>query len=127
MSWMARRPTGHNAPTSAAERRHSGNPTGCPQSNTGMCNRKCTDCAELTVSAIAVHSLASELSYSHRRLGPMVSGIQVDEVKNCHKGEITTIRIFTVSQSRKNAVGSCELKAQDGAYELKTSQKTCYF
>jgi len=40
-------------------------------------------CAELTESAIAVHSLASELSYLHRRLGPMVSGTQVDEVKNC--------------------------------------------
>jgi hypothetical protein len=59
-------------------------------------------CAELTVSAIAVHSLASELSYSHRRLGPMVSGTQVDEVKNCNKGEITAIRIFTVSQKESH-------------------------
>jgi hypothetical protein len=25
-------------------------------------------------------------------LGPMVSGTQVDEVKNCNKGEITAIR-----------------------------------
>jgi hypothetical protein len=74
-----------------------------------MCNRKCTDCAELTVSAIAVHSLASELSYSHRRLGPMVSGTQVDEVKNCIKGEITTIRIFTVSQKESHSVQKLKL------------------
>jgi hypothetical protein len=59
-------------------------------------------CAELTVSAVAVHSLASELSYLHRRLGPMVSGTQVDEVKNCNKGEITTIRIYTVSQKESH-------------------------
>ncbi len=53
-------------------------------------------CAELTVSAIAVHSLASELSYPHRRLGPMVSGTQVDEVKNCNKGkaELTSSRLL---------------------------------
>ena len=74
-----------------------------------MCNRKCTDCAELTVSAIAVHSLASELSYSHRRLGPIVSGTQVDEVKNCNKGEITTIRIFTVSQKESHSVQKLKL------------------
>jgi hypothetical protein len=66
-------------------------------------------CAELTESAIAVHSLASELSYSHRRLGPMVSGTQVDEVKNCNKGEITSIRIFTVSQKESHSVQKLKL------------------
>ena len=66
-------------------------------------------CAGLTVSAIAVHSLASELSYSHRRLGPMVSGTQVDEVKNCNKGEITSIRIFTVSQKESHSVQKLKL------------------
>jgi hypothetical protein len=65
-------------------------------------------CAELTVSAIAVHSLASELSYSHRRLGPMVSGTQV-EVKNCNKGEITALRIFTVSQKESHSVQKLKL------------------
>ncbi len=66
-------------------------------------------CAELTVSAIAVHSLESELSYSHRRLGPMVSGTQVDEVKNSNKGEITTIRIYTVSQKESHSVQKLKL------------------
>ncbi len=61
------------------------------------------------MSAIAVHSVASELSYSHRRLGPMVSGTQVDEVKNCNKGEITTIRIFTVSQKESHSVQKLKL------------------
>ena len=58
---------------------------------------------------IAVHSLASEHSYSHRRLGPMVSGTQVDEVKNCNKGEITSIRIFTVSQKESHSVQKLKL------------------
>ncbi len=61
------------------------------------------------MSAIAVHSLASELSYSHRTLGPMVSGTQVDEVKNCNKGEITAIRIFTVSQKESHSVQKLKL------------------
>jgi hypothetical protein len=44
----------------------------------------------------------------------MVSGTQVDEVKNCNKGEITTIRIFTVSQKESHRVQ----KAQTGVYLL---------
>ncbi len=66
-------------------------------------------CAALTESAIAVHSLATELSYSHRSLGPMVSGTQVDEVKNCNKGEITSIRIFTASQKESHSVQKLKL------------------
>jgi hypothetical protein len=39
----------------------------------------------------------------------MVSGTQVDEVKNCNKGEITTIRIFTVSQKESHSVQKLKL------------------
>jgi hypothetical protein len=39
----------------------------------------------------------------------MVSGTQVDEVKNCNKGEITAIRIFTVSQKESHSVQKLKL------------------
>jgi hypothetical protein len=39
----------------------------------------------------------------------MVSGTQVDEVENCNKGEITAIRIFTVSQKESHSVQNLKL------------------
>jgi hypothetical protein len=40
---------------------------------------------------------------------PWSSGIQVDEVKNCNKEEITAIRNFTVSQKGSHSVQKLKL------------------
>jgi hypothetical protein len=64
----------------------------------------------LTVSAVKVTQPSLEvLLLASSPLVPWSSGIQVDEVKNCNKGEITAIRIFTVSQKGSHSVQKLKL------------------